>query len=147
MEGYLQTFHLTKVIFLEFRTSKATRAQANRQDQELRELMPDQRAKEVHHRTVANRCRLADQETVERSDRHAHLIRRENHFNFIKMHYLTYFAYHVQRLGSIISQKNVYTRRLGPASGRRASAPFVQYVQNVRLCVLCVLNVLNVWPS
>jgi len=63
--------------------------------------MADQRAKEVCHSTVANRCRLADQERVERSDRQADLIRRENHFNFIKMHYLTHFASHVQRFGSI----------------------------------------------
>jgi len=41
MESYLQTFHRTKDIFLEFRTSKATCAQANAQDQELRELMAD----------------------------------------------------------------------------------------------------------
>ena len=37
METYLQTFHRTKDIFLEFCTTKATRAQAERQDQELRE--------------------------------------------------------------------------------------------------------------
>ena len=37
MESYLQTFHQRKDIFLVFRTSKATRAQANRQDRELRE--------------------------------------------------------------------------------------------------------------
>jgi len=60
MESYLQTFHQTKDIFLEFRTSKATRAQANRQDRELREEMADQRAKEVHYRSVANRRWLAD---------------------------------------------------------------------------------------
>jgi len=101
MESYLQTFHRTKVIFLEFCISKATRAQANRQDRELRELMADQHAKEVCHRTVANRRRLADQERVERSDRWADLIRREHHFNFIKMHYLTHFASHVWRFGSI----------------------------------------------
>ena len=57
--------------------------------------MADQRAKEVGHRTVANRRRLADKEPVERSDRRADLIRRENHFNFIKMHYMTHFASHV----------------------------------------------------
>jgi len=39
MESYLETFHWTKVIFLEFRTLKATCPQANRQDRELRELM------------------------------------------------------------------------------------------------------------
>jgi len=101
MESYLQTFHRTKDIFLEFRTSKATRARADRQDRELRELMADQRAKEVHHRTIANHRRQANQERVERSDRWADLIPRENHFNFIKMHYLSQFASHVQRFGSI----------------------------------------------
>jgi len=101
MESYQQTFHLTKDIFLEFCTSKGTHAQANHQDWELRELMEDQRAKEVHHRPVSNRGRLADQERVERSDRWADWIRRENHFNIIKMHYLTHFASHILRFGSI----------------------------------------------
>jgi len=109
MESYLQTFHRTKVIFLEFRTLKATRAQANRQDRELRELMADQRAKEVRHRTVAHRRRLADQDRVERSDRRADLIRRENHFNSMKMHYLTHFASHVRSFGSI----SMYSTEIG----------------------------------
>jgi len=47
MESYLQTFNRTKDMFLDFHSSKATRAQANRQDWELRELMADQRANEV----------------------------------------------------------------------------------------------------
>jgi len=63
--------------------------------------MADQGAKEVHHRTVANRCRLADPERVERSDQRENLIQRENHFNFIKLHYLTHFASHIRRFGSI----------------------------------------------
>jgi len=71
--------------------------------------MADQRAKEVHHRTVANRRRQADQERVERSDRRADLIGRANHFNFIKMHYLTDFASQVRRLGSI----SMYSREIG----------------------------------
>jgi len=101
MDSYLQTFHRTKDIFLELHTSKATRAQANCQHQELRKLMADQHAKAVHHRTFANRGRLGDHERVERSDGRADLIQRENHFNFIKMHYLTHFASHVQPFGSI----------------------------------------------
>jgi len=109
MESYLQTFHRTKDIFLEFRTSKATRTRANRQDRELRELMVDQRDKEVPHRTVANRGRQADEERVESSDRPADLIRRENHFNFIKMHYLTHFASHIRRFGSI----SMYSTEIG----------------------------------
>jgi len=101
LESYLQTFHRTKDIVLEFRTSKATRTRADRQDRELRELMADQRAKEVDHRTLANRRQQADQERVERSDWRADLIQRENHFNFIKMHSLTNFASHVRSFGSI----------------------------------------------
>jgi len=63
--------------------------------------MADQCAKDIHHRTVANRRRQADQERVARSDRRADLIRCENHFNFIKMHYLTHFASHLRRFESI----------------------------------------------
>jgi len=114
MESYLQTFHRTKDILLECRTSKATRAQANRQDRELRELMADQRGKEVCHRTISNRRRLADQERVARSDRQADLIRRENHFNFIKMHYLTHFASHVRRFGCI----SMYSTEIGDLAYR-----------------------------
>ena len=101
MESYLQTFHRTKVILIELRTSKATRAQANRQDGELRELIANQRAKDVRHRTVANPRQLAALGGVERSDRRADLVRRGGRFNFIKMHYLTDFASHVRRFGSI----------------------------------------------
>ena len=109
IESNLQTFHRTKDIFLEFRTSKATRTRPDRQDQELRELMADQRAKEVHHRTVANRPRQADLKRVERSDQRADLISRENHFNSIKRHYLRRFASNVRRFGSI----SMYSTEIG----------------------------------
>jgi len=109
MESYLQTFHRTKDIFLEFLTPQATQAQANLQDRELRELMAYQSAKEVRYKTIANRCRLADQERVARSDWWADLIRHENYFNFIKMHYLTHFASHVRRFGSIL----MYSTKIG----------------------------------
>jgi len=101
MESYLPTFDQTKDIFLKFRTSKATSTQANGQNREVRELMADQRANEVRYRTVANRRGLADQESVEWSDQQADLIRRENYFNFFKMHYLTHFASYVRHFGSI----------------------------------------------
>src|SRR5205807_2037502 len=42
-----------------------------------------------------------DEERVERSHQPANLIQRSNHFNFIKMHYLSHFASHVRRFGSI----------------------------------------------
>jgi len=92
----------TNQIFLEFGSSEAACVQANRHDWELRELMADHHTKEVHHRTVANRRWLADQQRVEWSDLRAELIRRENHYNFIKMHYLTHFASHLRGFGSIL---------------------------------------------
>jgi len=109
MASYLQTFQRTRDFFLEFCASKATPAQANRQDRELKKLLADQRAKEVRQRTVANRCRQADQVRVERSYGWADLIRGENHFNFIKMHYLTHFASHVRHFGSI----SMYSTEIG----------------------------------
>jgi len=63
--------------------------------------MADQRDKEVQHKTVANRRRQADQDRVERCDQQADLIWCENNFNFLKMLYLTHFASHVRRFGSI----------------------------------------------
>jgi len=92
MERYLQTFHRTKDIFLEFCTSKATRAVANPQDRDLRELIANQRANEARHNTATERRQQVHQERLERANQQADLIRRENHFNFIKMHYLSYFA-------------------------------------------------------
>jgi len=37
------------------------------------------------------------------------LIRRENHFNFIKMHYLSHFASHIRRFASI----SIYSTEIG----------------------------------
>jgi len=101
MERYLQTFRRTKDIFLEFHISKATRAEANRQNSDLRELMANQRANEARHNTAAKRRQQVDQERLERANQWADLIRCQNHFNFIKMHYLSHFASHVRHLGSI----------------------------------------------
>jgi len=65
IERYLQTFHRTKDIFLEFRTSKAMRAEANRQDRDVRELMANQRANESRHNTAVKHRRTVDQQRLE----------------------------------------------------------------------------------
>ena len=95
MERYLQTFHQTKEVFLEFHTSKSTLAEANCQDRELRILIANQSTQEAHHISAAQLLRQADQNRLERVNWWADLIQRENHFNFIKMHYLSHFASHV----------------------------------------------------
>src|SRR5207302_5029716 len=109
LENYLQTFQRTKDVFLEFHTSKATRAEANRQDRELKQSMADQCSKEAGPSTATKRRQQADEERVERSHQWANLIRRSNHFNFIKMHYLSHFASHVWRFGSI----SMYSTEIG----------------------------------
>ena len=102
MEKYLQTFHQTKDIFLEFRTSKSTRVKLNCQDCQLRILLANQITQESHRISAAQRRRQADQNRLERVKRLADLIQRGNHFNLIKMYYLSHFASHVRRFGSIL---------------------------------------------
>jgi len=109
LERYLLTFHQTKDIFLEFRTSKATLVEANRQDRELRELIANEHAHEIRHTSVAKRRRQVDQESLQRVNQPADLIRRENHFNFIKMNYLRDISSHVRRFGSI----SMYSTEIG----------------------------------
>ena len=77
MERYLQTFHQIKDIFLEFRTSKSTHAEGNRQDRKLRILMVNQIAQEAHHISAAQRRRQADQNRLERVKRRADLIQKK----------------------------------------------------------------------
>ena len=64
--------------------------------------MVNQIAQEAHHITTAEHCRLADQTRLQRVNWQADLIPRENHFNFIKLHYLGHFVSHVRRFPSIL---------------------------------------------
>ena len=64
--------------------------------------MANQIAQEAHHISAAQSRRLADQNRLQRINRRADLIQRENQFNFIKMHYLSHFVPHVGHLGSIL---------------------------------------------
>ena len=108
-ERYLVTFDQTKDIFLEVRTSKATHVEANRQDQELWELIANERAHEIRRSSAAKRHRQADQVRLQRVNQRADLIHRENHFNFIKMHYLSHFSSHVPCFGSV----SMYSTEIG----------------------------------
>jgi len=100
-KGICKHFTKPRTFFLSFSTSKATGAEANRQDWDLRELMSTQHANEACHNTAAKRCWQGDQERRERPNMRADLIRCKNHFNFIKRCYLGHFASQVQRFGSI----------------------------------------------
>jgi len=71
--------------------------------------MANQCDNEAGHNTAAKRHRQVDQERLERGNQRADLIRRENHFNYIKMHYPSHFASHVRRFGSI----SMYSTEIG----------------------------------
>jgi hypothetical protein len=99
MDSYLDEFHRTKDVFLEFRVSKRTKAKANEQDKTLRHEQSQRM--NTCKLTRTKRVRLAEDNRVERSDVRRELIHEESHFNFIKMHLVTHFRRHVERFGNI----------------------------------------------
>jgi len=100
-KGICRHFTRPRTFFLSFHTSKATHAEANCQDWDPRKLIANQGANEGRHNSAAKRRRQVHQERLERGNQWADLIWRENHFNFIKMHYLSHFASHVRHFESI----------------------------------------------
>ena len=101
MKTYLGTFHRSKDIFLEFRTTKAICAKAERQDRELREQIANADRTMGAAGSTPNRRQRMDEARIATANHWAELIQRENHFNFIKMHYLNHFVRYVRRLGSV----------------------------------------------
>jgi len=71
--------------------------------------MANQCANAACHNTPPNRHWQVDQERLESADQLADLIRHKNHFNFIKMHYLSHFAFHEQHFVGI----SMYTTKIG----------------------------------
>jgi len=71
MARYLTTFHQKKDVFLVFCTSKATQREANQENQELRELIANQHAKEVRHNTAAKCGEQPDQDRLQRFNHQA----------------------------------------------------------------------------
>ena len=101
METYLRTFHRTHDIFLEFRSTKAIRAQAQRQDGELRERNANADRTADAAGSAPNRPWPMDKARIERANQWAELIQQENHFNFIKIYYLNHLVQHVRHIGSV----------------------------------------------
>ena len=77
--------------------------------------MANQIAQEAHRISAAQRRWQADQNRLERVNRRADLIQRQNHFNFIKMHYLSHFASQVRRFGSI----STYSTEMGELAHKK----------------------------
>ena len=92
IETYLRTFHRTKDIFVEFRTTKAIHALAECPDRELREQIANTDTNAGAAGAAPNRGQPMGEAWIERANQWAELIQRDNHFNFIKMHYLNHFV-------------------------------------------------------
>ena len=109
IKWYLQTFEWSKDIFLECCTTKAMHAESDREDRDIRDLMAKQHANEARYKTAAKRLRPVNQDRLKRSNQRGDLIRCENHFNCIKIHYLGYFLSSVRHFGSI----SMYAAEIG----------------------------------
>ena len=97
MEQYLNRFHDTKDIFLEFRISKRTRAKVDEQRRELRH----QRTQVTKSVMKSKRRHAREHDREEENDQRMELIHAESHFNFIKMHLLSHFRGHIYQFGNI----------------------------------------------
>jgi len=71
--------------------------------------MVNQIAQEAHHISAAQSRQQGDQNMFQRVNRRADWIQQENHFNLIKMHYLSHFVSQVRRFGSIL----MYSTEMG----------------------------------
>ena len=71
--------------------------------------MANQIAQEAHNIPAAQRRWQADQNRLLRVNRRADLIQQENHFNCIKMYYLSHFVSHMRLFGSIL----MYSTEMG----------------------------------
>ena len=100
MQGYLDDFYQYKDIFLEFRTSKRTRAGAEANNGIIRQAQTQQLREEGRMTCNKRRC-IMDANRMERDEERIAYLRSQSHFNFIKMHLLVHFPSHVLQFGNI----------------------------------------------
>jgi len=105
MEDYLDQFQKLKDIVLEFRVTKRTQDKVDKQQKEIRHekaLVIEQVAPSLLHR-------MRDHNRQEENDLCLDLVCGESHFNFIKMHLLSYFYDHICQFGNI----PIYSTEIG----------------------------------
>jgi len=86
-----------KDIFWEFQVTKRLGAKIDKQRRELRHDRPKTRERIA----PSKQHRMRDAEREEETERRMDLIFGESHFNFIKMHLLSYFCDHIRQFGNI----------------------------------------------
>jgi len=84
-------------MFLEFRVTQCTLAKVDEQRREIRH----QRTQMTQPVVPSKWCRMRDDDREEEYQRCMDLIYRESHFNFIKIHLLSYFSDHICQFGNM----------------------------------------------
>jgi len=97
MEEYLNRFHRMNDIFLEFRGSKRTPVNVDKQRKELR----PQRAQSNMRVAPSKRRRRLEDDWDEENELRIDMIHTDSHFNFVKMHLLSHFSDHIRQFGHI----------------------------------------------
>jgi len=114
MEENLDQFHRMKDIFLQFRVTKRTQANVDKQRKEIR----PQRALMREHVATSQRRRMRDDDQDEEDEPRMDMIHGESHFNFIKMHLLSHLCDHIRQFGNI----PMYSTEIRDLADRRKSS-------------------------
>ena len=98
MNDYLQDFHKYKEVFLQFRANKAAKTAARGASQRLRS---DVNSATSDAATPSKRRKLTQDLRIEKEEMIHELLTENAHFNFPKMHLISYFAAHISKYGSL----------------------------------------------
>jgi len=97
MEDYLDHFHRMKDILMEFRGTKRTQARVDKKRKEIR-----RQGALIREPVAPSQQRLiCDDDRDEENELRMDIIDGETHFNFIKMHLLSYFCDQIPQFGNI----------------------------------------------
>ncbi|KAF8440641.1 hypothetical protein BGX38DRAFT_1205503 [Terfezia claveryi] len=100
LEKYLCVFHETKDVFLRFRAGKvAKRAAAEAH----KDLLQEQKQAEasVKHLTVLEKVKLQQGNTFERRELVDEILKEGSHYNFPKIHLISYYAEQIPKFGTL----------------------------------------------
>ena len=98
MRKYLQGFHETKDVFLRFRADKKTKRAAAASH---KSLLNEQTQEFVQGLTVSKKAKARQYNTLQRRDLVDEILREGVHYNFLKIHLISYFAEQIRKFGRL----------------------------------------------
>jgi len=98
MQKYLREFHETKGVFLRYRAGKgAKRAAAEAH----KVLLKEQTETSLNGLTVSKKMKLRQEDALERRNLMDEILREATHYNFPKMHLISYYAEQIPKFGAL----------------------------------------------